>query len=799
MGIIVFCLGSSFGFSQNFIKGTVIDSIGGPVAYCGTALLSAADSSLYKGNITDSSGNFIFENIKPGSYFLKFNSVGFRVTSSDLIQVDSLSKINLSPQKLKTEGVSLNEVAVIVYKPAIEFKKGIVTMNVENDLLAKGNTVLELLKRIPGVIVDAQNNITINGVGGARFLIDDRLQQMPAQQVIDMLSGMSADAVSKIELIKNPPARYDAAGTGGLINIVTRKAKVKGFNGNVGFGASQGKRLRWGPSMSLNYKSNKLSIFSNINYGRWDGLNVNQLDRTLTSNGNTEFINSVGSVQSYQRVLSGNGGIEYDLTDKTLIGLYINGNHNDDSYLNQTQTKVINDTTFNYSRLDYTVKEKFTINSPNYNLSLLHKLDSTGGQLKFNAGYNNYLETHEKLNDNRFYNANDVEVAPASTYNSLQDLNYKVYTQKVDLNKVFKNKLSLEAGMKSSFVDNIHNNELHFSNHSTGSYVGDTIFYNSYRYKERILAAYATIARSWDKIGFSFGLRAEQTDLHANDLKTNYTFARNYFNIFPSGSLDFNLNKKNTLTLAYSYRIDRPNYGMLNPIRVFNEQLNYGAGNPSLKPQYTDNITIDHNYDQFITQSVGLNRTKDFTYWYSYTPAGSKVNVDTIFNFPWRYNFYYSLSAQKRIKWYGFQTYGVIMYRTFQGEIYGTNVSSQTLNYYVNLNQEFYLPKDFKIQIWSGYGSGFKDGPQYYYPRSAIHVSVNKAFLNKKLNVMLGFFDILYKDYGPYSSTLTNQYFYWLDKADTRRVRVMINYRFGKMQIEQRIRTEGDARMKSAK
>jgi hypothetical protein len=139
------------------------------------------------------------------------------------------------------------------------------------------------------------------------------------------------------------------------------------------------------------------------------------------------------------------------------------------------------------------------------------------------------------------------------------------------------------------------------------------------------------------------------------------------------------------------------------------------------------------------------------------------------------------------------------MYRTFQGEIYGTNVSSQTLNYYVNLNQEFYLPKDFKIQIWGGYGSGFKDGPQYYYPRSAIHVSVNKAFLNKKLNVMLGFFDILYKDYGPYSSTLTNQYFYWLDKADTRRVRIMINYRFGKMQIEQRIRTEGDARMKSAK
>jgi iron complex outermembrane recepter protein len=792
------CLGLH-SHSQNFIKGTVTDSTKSPISYCSLALLYAKDSSLVKGNIADSSGNFIFENVKPDNYFIKFHYVAFKSATTDTFKIDSISQITLPSQILRSEGVSLKEVSVTVYKPAIEFKKGVVVMNVENDLLAQGNTVIELLKRIPGIVIDAQNNITINGIGGARFLIDDRLQQMPAQQVIDMLQSMSADAISKIELIKNPPARYDAAGTGGLINIVTKKATVKGYNGNIGFGCSQGQRFRYGPNVSFNYKSNKLSVFSNFSYGHWDGINALELDRHLITNGNTETITSIGTSESFQRVFSGSGGIEYDITKRTVIGLYVNGNQNSDDYTTKTKTVVGNSTTFNYNKLLYNVNDKYSIISPNYNLSLLQKIDSTGGRIKLNVSYNNYLEKQTKTNENHFYDANDTEVAPASNYNTLIDRNFKVFAQKLDFNKTFKNKLSIESGLKSSFVDNYSNSELHFSNHSTGLFSGDTTFYNSYKYKERILAAYTTLSRSWNKIGFSVGLRAEQTDIHANDLRTNYTYSRSYFNIFPSGSLDYNLNKKNTITVAYSYRIDRPNYGMLNPIRVFNEQLNYGVGNPALKPQYTHDITLDYNYNQFITLSLGVNKTKDFTYWYSYTPTNSKVNVDTIFNFPHRDNYYFSVSGQKRIKWYGFQTYATIMYRTLSGQIRGEDVSSQTLNYYVNLNQEIYLPKNFKIQIWSAFGSGFKDGPQYYYPRSAIHISVQKSFFDKKLSVTLGLFDVLYKDYSPYSSTFSNQDFYWKDRADTRRVRLIVNYRFGKMQIQQRINAEGDSRMKSGK
>jgi hypothetical protein len=778
-------------YSQNFIKGTVTDTTQNPVSFCAMALMNAKDSSLVKGNISDSAGNFIFEKIKDGDYFVKFSAVGYKAVSTATFSVDSLSQIILPSQIINNEGVNLKEVSIAVYKPAIEFKKGMIVMNVENDIIAKGNTVLDLLRRMPGVMVDAQNNITINGAGDARFMIDDRLQQMPSPQVIDMLAGMSADNVSKIELIKNPPARYDAAGTGGLINIVTKRAKLKGYNGNVAFGASMGQRVRWGPSASFNYKSNKLSIFSSFSYGQYNHINHQKLERKIITNGNTETINSYGTNEGWQNIFSGSGGIEYDITKNMLIGFYVNGNKNDDRWLTTYKTGIGNSTFFNYGKTNSSVEEKYNTASPNYNLSFLQKIDSSGGQIKFSAGYNNYSEKVNKVMDYNFFDNNDIEIAPASKYTSLMNRNYNVYTGKLDLNKTFKNKLSLEAGLKANFEDDDDNTRWNLSNLSTGFFVGDTAFDIKYKYKERILAAYTTLSRSWDKFGFSIGLRAEETDVNINFISSKYHYKRNYLTLFPSGSLDFNLNKKNTLTMAYSYRLRRPHSSMLNPVRQFNDQLNYGVGNSEIRPQFAHHMNLDYNWNQVITVSLGYDKTKDFTFYYQYTPDSSRVSIDTLANLPKMDNGYLSLSAQHRIKWYSFQTYIVGMYQAFYGELKNEDVTSKTMSVYFNLNQEFYLPKDFKIAIWAGRGSEFQHGPQTYHARSAVHISIDKAFLNKKLNITLALHDVFYKDYFSYTTKYSDQSSYWYDRMDTRRVRIRISYRFGKMQIRQRLNPDG--------
>jgi hypothetical protein len=141
----------------------------------------------------------------------------------------------------------------------------------------------------------------------------------------------------------------------------------------------------------------------------------------------------------------------------------------------------------------------------------------------------------------------------------------------------------------------------------------------------------------------------------------------------------------------------------------------------------------------------------------------------------------------------------VVTRQTFEGQLIGQDVSSETYQFYFNLNQEFYLPKDFKIQMWLGRGSAIRHGPQVYLPRSAVHISVNKSFLNQKLNVTLGLYDVFYRDYFSYTTTYTDQSFYLKDIADSRRIRLVVNYRFGKMQIQQRIKTEGGQDIKNGR
>lgn len=788
--LCLFTFLSFFLRSQNSIIGSVVDSTKAPIPFCAMALMNAKDSSLVKGNVADSAGGFIFEKIKPGNYFIKFSNVGFNSASSASFVVDSTSQITLPEQILKAQGVNLKEVAVTAYKPAIEFKKGMVVMNVEDDILARGNTVLDLIKRIPGVMIDAQNNITISGASGVRFMIDDRMQQMPNQQVMDMLGSMSADVVSKIELIKNPPARYDAAGTAGLINIVTKKAKVNGYNGSLSFGASYSDVLRFGPNGSFNYKSNKLSVFSNLSYGYWDAVTYFTLNRNMTANGNTERVNSYGIHKAFQRVITGGGGIEYDINKTTLVGLYANTTIYNDSYVNTNTTTINNSSFFNYAKTIDRADERYDNAVPNVNLSLLKKIDTIGGKIKLSVGFNDYLDRNTKSIVNHFYDVNDAEISNVSGYYSKTRSDYIVYTGKLDLNKTFKNKLTLESGLSANIEDDRIHTKLDFTNQSTGFFVGDTSFYNIYNFRQNILAAYSTISRDWDKVGFSVGLRAENTDVNIDYKSNNYLYSRNYLSLFPSGSFDVNFDKKNALTLTYSYRIRRPFYDMLNPVRQFNHQLNYNVGNPEIRPQFSHHFNLDYSYNQFITVSTSYDETKDFTFWYSYTPNSSRVKIDTISNLPRFTSANVTLSAQKRIKWYSFQTFAMVTHQTFEGKLVGYDVTSKTYQVYFNLNQEFYLPGDWKIQIWCGRGSALRHGPQVYLPRSAVHVSVNKAFLDQKLNVTLGLNDVLYKDYFSYTTTYSDQDFYQKNRSDSRRIRLTLSYRFGKMQIQQRLKEE---------
>jgi hypothetical protein len=773
--------------SQCRIEGRVFDSLQAPIPYIPVGLLNAKDSSVYKGEVSDQQGNYCFSTIQNGEYFIKIIAIGYNTFYSQKIIIDSSRQMKLPAFVLKNSGTSLNEIEVSAFKPTIEFKKGTIILNVENNLVAKGNTVLDLLKQIPGVIVDAQNNITINGVGGVRFLMDGRLQQLSDVQMASILSGMSAETITSIELIKNPPAKYDAEGTGGLINIVTKKAKLKGVNGSINQSYSQGKKGRSMSALTLNFKNNKLSAFSNVSYGYQQMYDVTRMDRTLTTSGTTNVFNQRGTSLTVQQTLNFNGGIEYELSPKTVVGLFLNDNLNNTKPIQKATTTVLEGDAFNYHSFSYRSEQNQQYNSPNVNFNVLHKLDTLGSQLQLSSDYTDITGDDTKFVENHFYDQSPAEILIPTHYTTAIKSRYNLFFPKLDYTKMFKHDFSIESGIKGNFIT-IHNDaDYTFQNSS-----GDTALQNYYTYKERVLAAYATLSKNYKKIGATVGLRAEQTDANGISKTSTFTLTRSYLNFFPSSSLDYKINEKNNLTGSYSYRIRRPGFERMNPARIYNDELNYTVGNPTIKPQYGHVMSLNYNYNHFITATFDYRRIHNFMYWYSYANKQSKINIDTTFNFRLRNGYSLSVFLQKQIKWLNLQIYSAVMYFDFKSDIQGENADSKAMQFYTNIRTEVMLPKNFKLQVSGFYSSPFYDAIQIYTPISSVNLVINKSFFRNKLDVSLSFFDILYTDNQSVSSTLSDQYYYQTYLGDTRRVQLTLNYKFGKMKIEQKIKQENN-------
>jgi hypothetical protein len=773
--------------SQCDIKGLVLDTLKAPVSFSPVGLLNSRDSSIYKGAVTDQDGNYCFEHIRKGEYLLKFTAVGYTEFYSAKIVFDSTGSIQMPVVTLHSGNTNLKEVDVTAFKSTMEFKKGMIVLNVENNLIAKGNSVLDLLKQIPGVQVDAQNNITINGKSGVRFLLDGRLQQMSDKQMATILGGMSAETITSIELIKNPPAKYDAEGMSGLINIVTKKAKLKGFNGSIDPSFSYGKRGRSYTALTLNFKNNRFSAFSNLSFAYLHFYDLSELDRILSTTGSRTSFNASGNISTIQQIGNFNGGIEYELNPKTILGLYFNDNLTNGNSIQKARSVVLEGNAFNYH--SFTYRSDFTqdYSSPNVNFNILRKLDTLGSQLQLSSDYTYITGDESKYVDNHFFDNTNAEILSPTHYATNTVSLYNIFYQKLDYTKIFRKDWSLEAGIKGSFID--INSDADYTLQHSGL---DTMLQNDYTYNERVLAAYATLSKTYKKLNASVGVRTEQTDVLGSNETTGFKITRSYLNAFPSGSLDYKVNEKNSLSAAYSYRIDRPGYNRMNPARVYNDELNYTVGNPDIKPQYTHDMTVNYNHNNFITASLDYYRTYDFMYWYTYTKSQSTINIDTTFNFRLRDNYTLSLYIQKQIRWFNFRAYGGLSFFDFKGVINGETAASATMQFYGALNAEFALPKGFKIQANGFYATPFYDAIQIYTPVSSVNLVVNKSFLKNKLDVSLGFFDILYSENQFMSTRLSDQYFYYAQRADTQRVRLSLSYKFGKMQIEQRLK-HGDS------
>jgi iron complex outermembrane receptor protein len=790
---------SSFAQTTSRVKGDVKDESQKPVSGITVSLLRGKDSSLVKAAITDKDGLYSFESIKNGSYLLGITSVGYQKKFSGVIDVKEGAEITVPSFSLLPQAKGLKEVTVIAKKPFIEQKPGKTVLNVEASPTNAGLTALELLEKSPGVSVDNDGNISLKGKQGVMILIDGKPTYMSGADLTNLLKNMQSSGLEQIEIMTNPPAKYDASGNSGIINIKTKKGLVKGMNGSASANYTQGLYGRYNGSLNLNYRNNKLNIFGGYNGGKYEGFNKLTLDRKFYENDNTT-IKGLSDQESRPHFVgiynSLKLGADYYFSKKTVAGIVFNGGINDNSDM-PTSTSFVR---FADGSVDYKIGSTGDNTRLSKNLStnvnLKHTFDSTGREITVdldNAFYNTRNNT--RLNT-QIFNAADIKLGEDVILKGFIPSDISIYSAKADYSHPFKSGLKLEAGVKSSYVKT--DNEVEYLRNSGSDWRKDDRS-NHFVYNENINAAYAILSKSIKKWALTAGLRLENTIAKGHQVSNDSSFKRNYTNLFPNIGVGYNASEKNQINFSYSRRITRPDYDALNPFVFFLDSLTYGQGNPYLQPQFTHNFELSHTFKRFLTTTLNYTQTNDIITQMLKQDTEKKVTYQTRENFSSMKQVGLAVMANFAVaKWWNMNIYTNVFNNHYTG-IYQNGLKNDPIDieftsFMGNMTNSFTIGKKGLTGEVSGwYRTKAAEGLLVANKMYAVNAALSQTLFKKKATLKVGIRDIFFtqqfRGYAKYSDVDVNVF----SRRDSRQVNATFTYRFGKKNIAPARRKSGGA------
>ncbi|MBS1636173.1 MAG: TonB-dependent receptor [Bacteroidetes bacterium] len=785
--VLLFLLCANSSFSQCAITAIVTDSLKAPVPFITVALLKV-DSSIYKGEITGANGEFCFSKIAAGQYRIKIAGLGYADYYSELINYDSTAPtITLNDIVLKKSGVNLDEVSVNAIKNPIEFKGGNITVNVEDSPLAVGNSVYDLLARLPGVMVEG-DNISIQGKSGVKVYINDRVQQLSGAQLTNFLRSMSASVVEKIEVINNPPARYDAAGSAGIINIKTKRIKITGPSGGLNYTFSQGFYNTNNAGFSFNYKGKNVTFFSNTSL--YEGLLHNQsnLLNHVTYDGATTTMDQKAHENDAGKFMTIDLGADWYINKKNTVGVKteIVPGHAVRTYNGNT---TMSDNSLGYQQLSYNRPTTNNWLLCNYNLNAEHLFDTLGNsKLKFSADYYGpYNDDYTAYYQNRFTGFSGAETMPDQTFRTTNNLGINILAARLDFEKKFKHDLSIEAGIKQSNTSAQSDYTFENLNIATGQYVTDTVFTNRFKYNEQISAAYVSLDKTYKKFNFRAGLRGENTNIHTESITSSIKYSRQYANLFPTLSVDYNPTQNHSLSFAYNRRIDRPDYNAFNPFRSFTNILNSSVGNPYLMPTYDNNFNFTFVYKGSIYNNLSYAYLQHPLQNFTTQNDSTKEMVNHITNMKQlniiRYNFF----IRQEIKsWWTVSFLAGAYYIDYSGMVNGLNYAAKAIPWYTRLTNIFMVKKNTKVEVSGFYWSPWLGGTSVFQQRGGLSMALKQSFFNNSFNVAIALNDAFFTEQFRQKADFQNQKWSLYESNDSRRLNISLSYNFGKIKAEQR-------------
>jgi hypothetical protein len=789
-------------FGQVLTRGTVhgqVSAVGGkPLEFTTLMLLKAKDSTLVKGAISDVDGKYTFESVGAGRYLVAAQQLGYRKTYSAPFEIDEAHPTAELPALAMTdESKNLTEVKVVAQKPFIEQQVDRTVVNVENSIVASGNTALEVLEKAPGVTIDRQNDqIQLKGKSGVIVYIDGKQTYLSQQEVSNLLKNTPSDNIASIEIITNPGSKYDAAGNSGIINIKMKKNKNFGTNGNVILGTGYGwvnnlngvrdDLPKFNGSLNLNHREGKVNIFGNYSYTNRQSSQSNEINRAIPYNGQTTYFNQLSFRPNQFVGHSYKAGVDYFISEKSTIGVLVNGFSNDWRSTGQNNT-LISDGNRQLTSKAITQTSMANLLS-NLTSNLNYKYDfGKGREWTIDADYVHYGGDNTNNLSTAYYNAANQSIRSNQDVRNLMPSTINILAFKTDYVHPTKNGGRWEAGLKSSFV-NADNNTLYDTlQQEAKRWLPDASRSNQFKYDENINAGYINYAGKLDKkTKIQAGLRAEHTHSIGTSVTLNQTVDRNYLNLFPTLFLSRQLDTNNVLNMSFSRRIDRPDYQNLNPFVFYLDPYTYSKGNPFLRPQYTNSVELTHVYKNLLTTTLGYSRTTDFIN--RETPrqiASENITYVTPENQGHLDNVSLNVSFPVVVtKWWRMQNNITGYYQDYQTFYSGTPYEVKLVAYNLYTSNNITFSKTLTGEISGWYNSASQYGFYRSQPMGGFSLGVQKKVMDGKGSLKLNVSDPFWLNYFRGRAAVQDIDFQVLSRWESRRIMLTFSYRFGNQNVK---------------
>jgi len=759
--ILFFFVSLNFCHAQHTITGKINDEQNQSLPFANIILHKKGESSIIKGVVSDDKGNYIFEKVITGSYYIEVSMLGFETKKSEEFKLTEDKNIHF---QLKEESQTLDEVIVKSKRPVIKQTAEKLVVDLEKSEMIN-SSLQDIMKKVPGVLV-TNNGISIAGNTGVRILINGKTTEY--MDVDTLLRDFPADNIAKIEIIEQPGAEYDASGTGAIINIILKKNVSIGTHGSATFWAGEDEGFEYGATASIASYKNKLNWQTNIGYSEPTWRDDLILVRTV----NDEVYNQTTISPFAPKNFNISGNIDYYIDKNHSIGIGGQFRKRISERISSSDTYIENDIETNVLFSENAIDiDRITFNiNPYYE----YKTDKDKLVVDFN------FVDYKNDNNNNLYDLAGSTVGFIDR-RYLQNGKYTIKTYKIDYAKTFSDNFKLSLGVKNAFVNTENDLDSFLENNASFDLIEEES--SQFLIEEIILASYAKIDAKSGKWNFSGGLRYEDSNTEGtsifmlNNELTEEIQTRPIAKLFPSASVGKEITENISATLAYSYRIKRPSYSSLNSFATFFDPFSSEVGNPNLKPSFTNKFQFNLTYDGQPFFGIAHSRTKDEIFdliQQDDTTAEitqQEVNVED--NANWNFRLFGPLSFIKDVEGYtGF----IVVNNQFDSSIYNLALNKWNLYWFIQASYE--LPWKVNFELSANYGTGALQGQIEVDWLAGLDFSFGKKFLDDKLKANLGFNNMLNRgfigfiDYGNGTANVDSN-------GSRQNIQLKLTYSFG--------------------